>query len=330
MESKINITILVPVYGVEKYIERCVRSLFEQTYENIGYIFVDDCSPDNSIGVLKRVLCEYPHRIPYVRIIRHNQNRGLGAARNTAVENCSTDFLLHVDSDDWLDKNVVEMLLKKQSETGADIITYDVKMHFSQKIQIRTKPVFKSNEELVLALSCREINGGVCGELIRTSLYKDHDIKIVEGINMSEDFQVNPRLAYFAKNVSTANGIYYHYFFANQNSYTHNENINTCRQVWKSYEILEDFFSDKDGKYLIALKKGKKKTLARQLMSGCLHSTGKEIFVAAHQLLRDLSETNENCMKLQEKIAIRIPVYWMLRWYMYSINFLKRTTFYKM
>lgn len=80
-----TVSILVPVYGVEKYIERCARSIFEQTYRNLDIVFVDDCSPDKSIEILKRVLEDCPKRKAQTRIIRHEQNRGLAAARNTVV-----------------------------------------------------------------------------------------------------------------------------------------------------------------------------------------------------------------------------------------------------
>lgn len=68
-----SVSILVPIYNVEKYIERCARSLFEQTYSDIDYIFVDDFSPDNSIEILEKTLDEYPERKEHVRIIRHEK-----------------------------------------------------------------------------------------------------------------------------------------------------------------------------------------------------------------------------------------------------------------
>lgn len=319
-----EISVLVPVYGVEKYIEKCARSLFNQTYKDIEYIFIDDCSPDKSIEILSSIVDQYPNRKSHVHIVRHENNLGLAAARNTAVENCQTEFLMHVDSDDYIDNDVVEKLLNKQKETNADIVAYDVKMHFPEKVVTRTKPQFNTPDDLITALLHKDINSGVCGALIRTSLYKSNSIKIVEGINMSEDLQVYPRLAYYAQKVTTANGVYYHYNLANQTSYTHNETINTCQQSWKTYEILEEFFSNKNSKYLIALKEGKKKTIARQLMSGCFHSSGKEIFVIAHQKLNELTDVKEGCLKIQEKIALGIPTLWMLKLYMNFIFVIKR------
>ena len=86
MKQEIKVTVAVPIYGVEKYIERCAVSLFEQTYSNIEYIFVNDCTCDNSMGILKSILDKYPERKKQVKIIVHEQNKGLGAARNTAIK----------------------------------------------------------------------------------------------------------------------------------------------------------------------------------------------------------------------------------------------------
>ena len=100
--NEITVSILIPVYNVEKYIERCARSIFEQTYQNLEIIFVDDCTPDNSIEILRRVLGDYPYRQPQTHIIRHDHNRGLGAARNTAMDAATGDYIYFIDSDDKL------------------------------------------------------------------------------------------------------------------------------------------------------------------------------------------------------------------------------------
>ena len=93
----LKISILTPIYGVEKYIEQCARSLFEQSYASIEYIFVDDCTHDKSIGILQSLLKEYPERAQQVRIIHHDRNRGVGAARQTALMAATGDYLLFAD-----------------------------------------------------------------------------------------------------------------------------------------------------------------------------------------------------------------------------------------
>ena len=106
------VSILVPIYKVEKYIERCARSLFEQTYPNLEFLFVDDASPDKSIEILQKVIAQYPKWKGRITIIYHNKNRGLAVARNALVDNCRGEFLFHVDSDDWIAEDAVEKILK--------------------------------------------------------------------------------------------------------------------------------------------------------------------------------------------------------------------------
>lgn len=136
-----KVSILIPVYGVEKYIERCARSIFDQTYQNLDIVFVDDCTPDKRIEILRRVLDDYPERKAQTRIIRHEHNRGLAAARNTAVAAATGTFLTHVDSDDWLELDAVEELVKKQVETGAEIVTGEVYINEQQIDEHYIEPI---------------------------------------------------------------------------------------------------------------------------------------------------------------------------------------------
>ena len=84
-----KVSIIIPVYGVEKYIERCARSLFEQTLDDIEYLFIDDSTPDRSIDILKRVLENYSHRKSQVNIHRREQNSGQAIVRNWGMQNAT-------------------------------------------------------------------------------------------------------------------------------------------------------------------------------------------------------------------------------------------------
>ena len=113
MNDSIKVSIIIPVYGVEKYIEKCARSLFEQTYSNIEYIFVNDKSKDDSIDILKKILTAYPDRKAQVRIVEHEKNKGLSQARETGIGYASGMYLMHVDSDDYIEPNMVELCVDK-------------------------------------------------------------------------------------------------------------------------------------------------------------------------------------------------------------------------
>ena len=97
----VKVSVCIPVYGVEQFIERCACSLFEQTMrDGIEFIFVDDCSPDNSVQRLEEILKRYPERQAQVSIIHHEKNMGLVRARKTALEAACGEYIIHCDSDD--------------------------------------------------------------------------------------------------------------------------------------------------------------------------------------------------------------------------------------
>ena len=117
-----KVTIAVPVYGVEPFVEKCAISLFEQTYTDIEYIFVDDCTPDLSVDIIKRTLDRYPNRKEQVRIIKQQENKGCPAARNLAVQLANGEFIFHVDADDYIEPDAINTLVTIQETTGADLV----------------------------------------------------------------------------------------------------------------------------------------------------------------------------------------------------------------
>ena len=120
----VKVSVCIPVYGVEKYIEQCVRSLFGQTLKEIEYIFVDDCTLDRSIDILSKVLEEFPERKEQVKIIRHEKNSGLVAARNTALKYVIGEYVTHCDSDDWLKNDLLEKAYNEITEANADVVVF--------------------------------------------------------------------------------------------------------------------------------------------------------------------------------------------------------------
>ena len=248
-----KVSILVPVYNVEKYIERCAVSLFEQTYENIEYVFVNDCTPDGSIQMLEQVMKRYPLREKSTRIINHTVNRGLAAARNTGVENCSGEFVVHVDSDDYVELNAVEILVNQQLRSKADIVTGMMLCHNVNGDSLLPHPHYKTKDEMVLDMMQQTINHSVCKRLIRKSLYDEFGIRAKEGVNCGEDCRVMTQLAYYASSFSFVDEVVYHYDCTRDDSYTFTASMKGV--IIKKKQIVDDiatafliidFFKDKE------------------------------------------------------------------------------------
>ena len=106
-----KISIIVPVYNVERYIYRCISSLFAQTYQDIEFIFVDDATPDNSIMIIENYIKKLdPSKRKNVKFVRHNKNCGLSVARNSGIKVSTGEYILFIDSDDEITKDCIEKL----------------------------------------------------------------------------------------------------------------------------------------------------------------------------------------------------------------------------
>lgn len=243
--TNIKVSILVPIYGVEKYIERCAVSLFEQTYKNIEYIFVDDCGTDNSIGILKDVINRYPRRKEHTRIIRHARNRGLAAARNTAVKEATGVFICHVDSDDWINERFLEVLMQKQIETQADIVKGGNIMYLPKGTKRRAISGFDNNRDYTLKLIAKQTPSSIWGGVIRKSLYTKYGISAIEGVNLGEDYCVTPRLAYYASKLTFVEDCNYNYECRNVDSYTYTYSQAKEEQAILAWKLINEFCMDK-------------------------------------------------------------------------------------
>lgn len=264
MESKdYLVSICVPVYGAEKYIERCAKSLFEQSYKNVEYIFVDDCSPDNSIKLLKNVVETFPKRKEKVKIIHHDRNRGVAVARNTCIEACTGTFITFVDADDWIENDAVECLVRKQQEDDYDIVSAYTMQESSNQKTIRKQPLTNDPKQLTLELLAHRYTWGLWSRLIRTSLFHDYNIRCIEGINSGEDALMIINLCFHCSKVYTISRPLYHYV-DNTFSITHNDF--SMKEIETSLAFtreMENFLKGKPCKFSDAFNKSKIMTYCR-------------------------------------------------------------------
>ena len=124
--NKHIISCIIPVYGVEKYIERFARSLFEQTLtENVEFIFVNDCTPDNSIIVLQNTIEKYPKIEEQVKIINNPVNSGQSPSRNNGIKTSKGEYIICLDSDDWVEPTMLEDMYNKAITDNCDVVIAD-------------------------------------------------------------------------------------------------------------------------------------------------------------------------------------------------------------
>lgn len=205
-----KISVCIPVYNVERYIEKCARSLFEQTLDDIEYIFVDDCSQDRSIDNLRRVLIEYPHRQQNVKIIQHKSNLKVSAARQTAINAATGKYVIMCDSDDYIDPNMYETLYQVAECNHADIVYCDMIVVSNRSKQYISQEDVCSGIDAVQKILQAKINSGLVIKLVRKSLYQE-TVSFSDIRPMYDDTIASIYLLYPAKSIVHVPKGYYNY-----------------------------------------------------------------------------------------------------------------------
>ena len=237
-----KISILVPFYNAAQDIERCARSLFGQTYPFIEYVFVDNNSQDGGCDILLRVLEEFPERKSSFQLIKHKENQGLSASRNHAIEHATGEFVYFVDSDDWIEFDCIDLLVRRQHETNADIVTANYKRYESDGVHQVEMPQFSTWNEMMMhhlrLLPGRELF--LWNRLIRRSIFMEYSLRELEGYDYAEDLRLVKILMYYTKRFSYLECFTYHYNRGNEDSVTNN----FLRKMTKKLILLEVFNID--------------------------------------------------------------------------------------
>lgn len=236
-------SILVPVYGTGQYIERCAESLFEQTYQNIEFVFVDDCTPDDAIQVLDKVVNRYPDRAEQIKVIHHQQNKGISATRNTALRNATGDFVVWVDSDDFVEHDMVSSLVKKQMETEADVVVAKVEHVYAKGTEVRQQPLADTPSEFLHLMLQRKVMTSLYVKLWRNSIYKDNKILFPDGNNMDEDGYVNCMFLSKSNSIAYVDEVLYHYDCSRDGTASW-FNVVKNNQAWKVFDLLKSFIQE--------------------------------------------------------------------------------------
>ena len=177
-----KVSVIVPIYKVERFIARCVTSLMKQTLQDVEYIFVDDATPDQSLSILQEVLVAYPERKKYVKILHHKDNQGLPAARNTGLEVSEGEYIFHCDSDDYVEPDMLETLYNEALKNNADIVWCDWFLTFGQNERYMKQPNYNTPLEAVKAMLGGAMKFNVWNKLVKRELYQKNAITFPAGI----------------------------------------------------------------------------------------------------------------------------------------------------
>lgn len=238
VSSKPLISIIVPVYNVEKFLGKCIESIITQTYTNLEIILVDDGSQDESAKI-----CDTYARLDHRIVVIHKENAGLGYARNSGLEVCNGNYIGFVDSDDWVMPNMFSELWMLCEETNADVagcdyfMEEDKKNYFSESDNSSTTAVLDKSEFMPLVLLDK------LSSHAWRYLYKRH---LFEGImytnaKSAEDMLFFPIIMNRAKKIALTDKPLYYYFAERPDNISNNPQGGFVNTFWRAVAFTERF-----------------------------------------------------------------------------------------
>jgi glycosyltransferase involved in cell wall biosynthesis len=252
-----KVSVVIPIYKVEKYLGRCVDSILNQTYSDLEIILVDDGSPDNC-GIIADYYANLDSRI----MVAHKENGGLSDARNYGMRYVTGEYTLFVDSDDWLEANMVEELVHASSKYQADIVqsafyyAYDHYLLFDNRFYSKgTPPIILDNKTVMTELVINErVKNFAWGKLYKTKII--FDIPFEKGVLFEDVFWAHKVMQRVKTFVSINEPFYY--YCQREDSIVANytiRNLDIIKGLKERHRFIEEYYGDlTDESYKVILK----------------------------------------------------------------------------
>lgn len=248
-----EVSILVPIYNIEKYLSECIESVLSQTFNSFELILVDDGSTDSS----PQMCDEFAQKDSRIKVI-HKTNGGLASARNAGLKVATGEWVMMLDGDDTLDTDTLEKCLAAAKEQNSDFVRFGMKFKYQNKTIYKQHPLQKDKSSYLCSVIARQAPLSVCGGLYKRTLFSQIQPAFVDGLNFGEDYSVIARLLYYAKKPVILTECFYNYNQLNQSSYVHHCKWEYMEQLIRVEKLNYDFFVGKDGgKFLPFLRMGR-------------------------------------------------------------------------
>lgn len=232
-----RVSIIIPVYKVEKHIRTCLESVLKQDFHNLEVIIVDDCSPDSSMDIAREIINNYDRPC---KIIAHNHNRGLSAARNSGIEASTGDAIYFMDSDDELyDYSVISHLVQKLHSTDAEIVAGNYQRIYKEFRRVSTRysqeKIFTGSSEIIDSFCNGDIPITAWNKLIKKDFITRHSLFFKEGI-LHEDELWAFNTALVANCIALTGRTTYNYYIQENSIMSEN----SIRRLHSSIEIYKE------------------------------------------------------------------------------------------
>ena len=229
--QKPKVSVIIPIYNVEQYLRKCLDSVCNQTLEDIEIICINDCSPDNSLEILK----EYQKNDNRIKIIDFNENKGSAVARNTGMEQAKGEYIGFIDPDDWIDLDFYEKLYNKAKDCSSDLVIGNIKT-------VLNKKEIKNNNDFQIFSKERVFYGLFPLGLYKRDLLSKYSIKFLEGCMIGEDRLLPIKACYYTRNFQIVEDVFYNQL-TRDNSATKNINERKILDFIRSTKLVIEFLN---------------------------------------------------------------------------------------
>lgn len=308
------ISIVVPIYNVEQYLVRCIESLINQTYAFIEIILVNDESPDNSASICE----EYAKKDSRIQVI-HKINGGLSDARNVGMKNSNGQYILFVDSDDYIELNTCERFINEISNKTPDLVVGNAnRIEKNRTLLMKHTCVTKGEmitggEYLKQELRNRTMHMAAWLTLYNTKFLKENNLEFKVGL-LHEDEQFSPRVFLKAKKVIGTDIIFYNYIIRENSITTSNNLVRNAEDISKTCYELEaiiDNIEDRELKYLM------RDNLVNKLLNifqvAKLYKSKNTINIINKKFLWKMAYSSRNKLRVLLFIGTPNGYYWLNR-----------------
>lgn len=239
MNQNPRISIIVPIYKVENYLERCINSILNQTFKDYELLLIDDGSPDNCANI-----CDKFSKIDSRIKVIHQQNHGVAYTRNVGISLAKGEYVTFVDSDDYVDKDFLSELYNKAEQQKLDFVYCNYFRCKSNKQEEITEKECHAPMEAINASLEGTLDGYLWLKLIRNSILKENCITFEENINLWEDIIFTIKVLFSCKSVGYVNKCLYYYNTDNQNSYCNKNYQNRNKDLLNAENYIEEFLKN--------------------------------------------------------------------------------------
>ena len=290
--DKYRISLIVPIYGVEKYIAKFAESALDQTYQDLQFIFVNDGTKDRSMEILRELISSRYTHLQSRIVIVDKENGGLPSARKAGLDVAEGEYVLFADSDDWMETDAAEKVMAKADETDADIIYFDLIKEYGNRTSYKRERNYTgaTKDDFIVNMFNYKSFGYTVTKCFKRKLYTENVIYFPK-LGMHEDIYLMSQIIFYAKSLAHIPEALYHYRKDNPDSFCAQDRLK--RHVSSTTNLLDLYEHYRDNLKGSPIERVAGSILMRAGQHSIMH--GYDFFEKYPYLAGDIRKTSISC-----------------------------------